>query len=175
MFGTLRKLLRSSTLMAPRFNAAVADALIHVDIGAAEAVNRLLRITDDEQLAGYRRDVFPARLARIVCRESSSSSSAWSGSVSWNSSTKIRLKRFWKCTPHPGIVSNQIARAEQQVEEIERAFALLQRLVPIDARQQFAVQQRREIRVGTYLELGSGPSISASRASSTCARVTPFP
>ena len=78
----------------------LADAPIHIDIGAAEAVNRLLRITDDEQLAGHRRDVFPPRLALIASPARSSSSSACSGSVSWNSSTKMRLKRFWKCTPH---------------------------------------------------------------------------
>ena len=77
MFGTLRNDCCSMTGRACCcFEPIVADALIHADIGAAEAIDRLLRIADDEERAA------DGSLAVAHRAASSSSSSAWSGSVS---------------------------------------------------------------------------------------------
>ena len=47
-----------------------ADAPVGADVGAAEPVDRLLRIADDEQLAGHGRDVASSRSpSRIVGRQ----------------------------------------------------------------------------------------------------------
>ena len=45
-------------------------------------------------------------------------------------------------TSNLGVVPEQVARANEQVEEVERAFARLRRFVQIDTSHQFAVQQR---------------------------------
>ena len=84
---------------------------------------------------------------------SSSRISACSGSVSWNSSTKIRLKRAWNPPPDLRVVAHQVARAEEQIEEVERAGPRLQLVVAIDGAAQVALQQRREIGVGVQPEL----------------------
>src|SRR5262245_7049717 len=51
------------------------------------------------------------------------------------------------------VVANEVARVQQQVEEIERALAGLEPLIPIDTLEEFAVQQCRQIGVGAQLEL----------------------
>ena len=54
--------------------------------------------------------------------------------------------------PHIGPVANEIARAQQQVEEVERATSVLQPFVAVDASLQFVAKQRRQIGVGVGLE-----------------------
>ena len=83
---------------------------------------------------------------------SSSRSSAWSGSVSWNSSTKMRAHRCCSCRANRLVAVHQVARAVQQVEEVQLAAARLQLLVAVEAAAQLVAQQRRQIRVGVALE-----------------------
>jgi len=47
---------RQQQPLAPRHHDAVADAVVDVDVGAAEAEDRLLGIADDEQRAGSKRE-----------------------------------------------------------------------------------------------------------------------
>ena len=49
--------------------------------------------------------------------------------------------------PHLVMIAHQIARADQQIEEIERTEPRLRHFIAIDRLPQFALQQRREIRV----------------------------
>ena len=50
---------------------------------------------------------------------------------------------------HAGVAAHQVARLEQQIEEVERAGARLQRLrTSRSAPAQLALQRRREVRVG---------------------------
>ena len=51
-----------------------------------------------------------------------------------------------------GAVADQIARTQQQVEEVERAMRGLQPFVAVDASLQFLAEQRRQIGVGVGLE-----------------------
>ncbi len=62
-------------------------------------------------------------------RTSSSTISAWSGSVSWNSSTKMCVKPPLQVGADLGAVAHQVPRAQQQVDEVERRRARLERLV----------------------------------------------
>ncbi len=68
--------------------------------------------------------------------------------------------------PHLAVVANQVARAEQQVEEVERAFARLERARSASTHaQQLAVQQRGEVGVGAQ------PGTSSSATQQRVARV----
>src|SRR5262245_23172443 len=51
------------------------------------------------------------------------------------------------------VVANEVARMQQKVEEIERALAGLEPLIPIDTLEELVVQQCRQIGVGAQLEL----------------------
>ena len=48
---------------------ALADDVVDVDVGAAEAVDRLLRVADDEQRAGPQRNLPPVRGSRQASRQ----------------------------------------------------------------------------------------------------------
>jgi hypothetical protein len=120
MFGTLRKLVVSLTTVAPARARALADVAVDPDVGAAEPVDRLLRVADDEEAARDGRDGAPVGL-RGRTTASSRRSSAWSGSVSWNSSTKMCVKRSWK-PRRTSRCPHEVARLQQQVEEVERAL-----------------------------------------------------
>ena len=52
MPGTLRNEVCSVTAVAPLVAEIVGNAPIGADVGAAEAIDRLLRIADDEERAG---------------------------------------------------------------------------------------------------------------------------
>ena len=96
------------------------------DVGAAEAIDRLLRIADDEQLAGNGRDVLPARLVRIVRRQQQQQLGLQRIGVLELVDEDPREARL-EVPPHVRVVAHQIARAQQQIEEVERAVARLQR------------------------------------------------
>ena len=61
---------------------------------------------------------------------------------------EARLKR----PPHARMRREQIARAQQQIDEVERAGAALERFVAVDDIAQLVVQQRGEIAVGGALK-----------------------
>ena len=130
----------------PGRNEAVADSVIGPDIGPPEPVNRLLRVADDEELARHRSDVLPARLAGVGRRQEQQQIGL----------ERIRilelvdedpLEVLLEMPPHLRIVPQQVARAKQEVEEVERARARLERFVGVHACQQLAMQERREVGV----------------------------
>ena len=85
---------------------------------------------------------------------SSSRISACSGSVSWNSSTKIRVNFRCRWPRTASLVADQIARPRQQIGEIERAGGRLQ--LPGTApsrRRSSCCRHGREIGVGVAAEL----------------------
>ena len=83
---------------------------------------------------------------------SNSRISAWSGSVSWNSSTNRCVKRAWNPRRTASLPLTRVAGLEQQVEEVERAGAGFQVLVAIDCPLQLLLQARREVGVGVEPE-----------------------
>src|SRR5215204_1378696 len=150
-------------------NQLFADLPVDMHVGATEPVDRLLRIANQEQLAGRWIDVLPARLAGI--RRS-------------QEQEDFRLQRIGvlefvheqtaeaglKVVPDGGVVANQVARVQQQIEKVERAFARLEKPMAIDALEQLFVQQRREVRVRTQLELVQRVRQQISRLEHACPR-----
>src|SRR5439155_9932688 len=114
---------------------------------APEAVDRLLRIADDEELPRYRSHPAPVALGRIVGREQEQD---------------LRLQRIrvlelvdqemgeppLQVAADGGVAADEITGAQQEVEEVEAAGALLQPLVILDHRPQLVAQPRRQVRTG---------------------------
>ena len=102
----------------------IANLAVEHDIGAAELIDRLLGIADHEQLAGFRRDLAPVRLRRIVRGEQQQD---------------LRLQRIGilkfvdedmreavlQIAAHFGLFAHQIAREQQQIDKIQFACAPL--------------------------------------------------
>ena len=126
--GTLRKLVVSLTGVAPRRDEPLAHVAVDADVGAAEAIDRLLRVADDEEAAGDGDDRAASRPA--------------SGSADAEQQQDLRLQRIGvlelvdedvrearvKPAADAGVAAHQVARLEQQVEEVERAGPRLQLL-----------------------------------------------
>ena len=124
----------------------VADLPIGADIGAPEAIDRLLGIADDKERARpERRFVAFAReppqqigLQRIGVLELVDEQDA-----------EAAAKLFADF----GVVAHQVARLDQQIEKVERAGFLLARFVATQAVAHLFAKQRRQIGVGIVPEL----------------------
>src|SRR5262249_54134311 len=73
-----------------------ADAVVHRDVGTAEAIDRLLGIAASVSEPG-RSATSSQREASGTISHRYSTISAWSGSVSWNSSTNTWSNNCWSC------------------------------------------------------------------------------
>ena len=131
---------------------AVADLAVDADVGAPEAVDRLLRIADEEQRARPRPDLPPVGLVGIVGGEQQQDLGLQRIGVLELVDEDAREARL-EAAPHAGVVAHQIARAEQQIEEVERAGARLELVVAVDRAAQLALQQRGEVGVRGHPEL----------------------
>ncbi len=66
MFGRARKLVRNVTRLAPAASQHLVHAAINADIGAPEAIDRLLRVAHQKELPGNRASFTPVRRSRIA-------------------------------------------------------------------------------------------------------------
>ena len=98
----------------------LADFAIGLDIGAAESVNRLLRIADEKQLARNRRDATPVAPVGIVGGEQQQDLGLERIGVLEFVDEEMREARL-KSASHLRMSRQQIARAQQQIDEIERS------------------------------------------------------
>ena len=129
----------------------VADLLIRLDVGAPEPVNRLLRIADDEQFARMRRDPAPIGFGGIVGRQQHQDLGLQRIAVLElvdEDPREAGLKR----AADLGVAGKQIAAAQEQVDEVERAGTLLQPFVSRNGLAQLDVQERGEVGVGGALK-----------------------
>ena len=104
---------------------AIAGVEEQPDVGPPESVDRLLRVTHEEQARSVDLDVRPRRPAsRPPSTEAAMSiaSSIWIGSVSWNSSMSSREYRSCSARPGLGAVAQQRPGEHQQVVELEPAL-----------------------------------------------------
>ena len=62
------------------------------------------------------------------------------------------LKSRLEIAAHLVNVAHEVPRAQQQIEEVERASAHLQLLISLDAAAQLVAQQRRKIRIRVHRE-----------------------
>ena len=112
---------------------------------------------------------------------SSTTISACSGSVSWNSSTNRCDSRSRNVRRTSASSRSSVAGAQQQVHEIQRALGGLQRVVAIEAGVQVLLQGRRQVGVGAAFELAQrrrrtpAGDPTRPRACAACCRRRRFP
>ena len=152
---------------AARFEQ-LAHFPIRLHVGAPEAVDRLLRVADDEQLARHRGDAAPVALGGIRGAQEQEDFRLQRIGVLELVDEEMR-EPVLKGAPDARMRHQQIAGAQQQIDEVQRACAALQRLVAGDDIPQLLAQERGEIAVGGTLkrvELGGqrlvgGPDLVA--------------
>ncbi len=126
---------------------AALNVLVERDVGAAEAIDRLLGVAHDKQFAGEWAHAMPIGLGAIGGGEQQQD---------------FRLQRIGilelvdedmadallQLGTHGGAVAHEIARDQQQVDEVEHPGALLGVFVVADDRPQLVAQKRREVGAG---------------------------
>src|SRR4029077_9431709 len=105
-----------------QFRAGLVKAGLHLlverDIGAAEAVDRLLRITDQKQFAWNGMRAPPVRSGRIVrCQQKQDFRLQWVGVL------KLVDEEMGvaplQVVSHGGVITDQIASPDEEIEKIE--------------------------------------------------------
>ena len=130
----------------------IADLPIDAHVGPSKTVDRLLGIADEEQRARPRPGASPIRLGVVVSGEQQQNLGL----------QRIRVLKLVDEDPLEArlesltddrVVAHEIARTEEQIEEVERACPRLQLVVPIDRAAKVALQERGEIGVRVHPEL----------------------
>ncbi len=153
MFGLARKLVRSVTGFAPAACKHLVDAAVDADVRPPESIDRLLRVADDEELAGDGSDLPPIRNGGIVRGQEQQDLRLQRIGI-LKLVDEQTLEALLEAAAHLGIISNQVARLEKQIEKVERAGLRLRLLVRVRARAQLFAQERGEIGVRIGLEAG---------------------
>ena len=121
------------------------DRFVKSYVGAAETIDRLLGIAHDEQLAGYRPNLAPVPLRRIISREQHQYLGLQRIGV-LELVYKHAGESLLKFLTHALVVEHQIAGSKQQVQKIQTPGPLLQTAVLFDDRPEIVAKPRREIR-----------------------------
>ena len=108
-----------------------AHLRVDADVGAPKAIDRLLRVADDEELARRRRHRAPVADRGIARREQQQDLGLQRIGVLELVDEQVREAQL-KRGAHLRVIAHEIARRHQQVEEVERAVPRLRRLVAID-------------------------------------------
>jgi hypothetical protein len=130
-------------------------ALVERHVGAAEAIDRLLRVADQEELPGDGPHPPPVGLARVVGGEQQQDLRLERVRVLELVDEDVRVAPL-QVLAHRRVVAHQVAGAEQQIEEVEAAGAALQRLVALDHRPELVAEARREVGAGAVEEVVEG-------------------
>jgi hypothetical protein len=125
---------------------SVLHFLVDSDVRTAEAVDRLLGITNQEQLPRNRTDIAPIGLARIVGGEQQEDLG-----LQWVGILELVDEEVGKSLLQLGanaaVVSNEVARLDEEIEEIEAAGASLQLFVAPDRRLQRLLKEWGKVRI----------------------------
>src|SRR5207245_10059019 len=117
--------LRNAAIALPQLQHAAAaalelsaDARVGTDVGAAETIDRLLRVADDEQLAGH-----------VVGEQQQDLGLDGIGVLELvdEDADELRLQMG----ANVGVRPDQIARLREQIGEVERAGGAFQRLIAL--------------------------------------------
>ena len=128
---------------------ALLDLLIKSNVGAAEAVDRLLWIADQEQLSGNRLNLSPIGFGGIIGSEKQQDLGLeWIGILELVD--KVVREALLQLGPYALVVTNEITRLDQEIEEIEapglRSSSLDRRSPPPAALRGAMAQDRRRLR-----------------------------
>ena len=141
----------------------------------AEPVDGLLRIADDEELAGNRRHVLPTLSPRIVGRQQQQDLGLNGiGVLELVDENPRELRLEMRAAP-PGRSLEQVARARQQIGEVERTGRVLELLIARGRLSQLLLQAGREVGVGRAPELLQIREEVRHAPPAPSARVTPVP
>ncbi len=133
--------------------------LVERYVGASEAVDRLLRIADKKQLAGNGADSPPVCAAGIVGGKQKQDLGLEGIGVLKLVDEKVG-EALLQVTTHAGVIANEVAGLDEEVQKIEPPGFRLENLIVGDRRLQSFVKQRREIRIAGRdedIEIGLGP------------------
>ena len=137
-------------------DAVLGEQVLHVmvedDVGAAKAVDRLLRIADHEELARSRPHPPPAGLVRVVGRKQQQDLRLERVRVLELVDEQVAVAPL-QVGAHRGVRAQQIAGLDQQVVEVQLAERVLRFLVALDRSGELVPKQRHEFRVGRLHEL----------------------
>ena len=137
--------------MARAVREQLTADVVDLDVGATEAVDGLLRVADDEQLARHGPHGTPVPLMRVVRGQQQQELRPGADRC-----PGTRRRRYGRTVTAAGrgplVLLHQRARTVQQVEEVQLAATRLQVLVEIEAAAQLVAQQRREVGVRIALE-----------------------
>ena len=128
----------------PGADELALDALVQPDVGAPEAIDRLLRIAHQEELAGYGSDAAPVPFGRIAGGEQEQQLGLERIGVLELVDEEMAPARL-QAAAHARVVAHQVACPQQQIDEVETAGATLQPLVVLDQRPQVVAQQRCQL------------------------------
>ena len=132
------------------FRAGAKKALLHFliecDVSASEAVDGLLRIADEKQLAGDGADSAPICAAWIVGGKQKEDLGLEGISVLELVDEEVG-EALLQLMTHAGIIANEVAGLNEEVQKIEPPRFGLENLIVRNRRLQSFVKQRREIRI----------------------------
>ena len=92
-------------------------AVVRLDVRAAEPIDRLLRIARRRRASRAAATSASSRAPRCPRPSGRGRTSAWIGSVSWNSSTSSARESLLKVPPHRRMLAEEVSRESQQVLE----------------------------------------------------------
>ena len=125
---------------------SVFHFLVDSNVRAAKAVDRLLRITNQEQLSRNGTDIAPIGLASIIGGEQEEDLGLERVGILELVDEEVS-EALLQLGANAAVVSNEIARLDQEIEEIETTGVSLQVFIGADRRLQRLLKQRRKIRI----------------------------
>jgi hypothetical protein len=132
-------------------NELLLGAFVDGDVGTSEAVDRLLGVAHDEELPGDGDDLAPLADLRIRRGQEQQDLGLQRVGVLELVDEEV-AEALLEPRPHLRVVAHQIARPQQQVEEVEATAATLALLVVGEHGEQLLAQQRREVRLAARHE-----------------------
>ncbi|MFN7977839.1 MAG: hypothetical protein U0P30_06855 [Vicinamibacterales bacterium] len=151
--GTLRNDVRSRTRAALLLER-LADGAIDADVGATEAIDRLLGVADDEERARPCSEIQVRHVGPGVAigrQAHQQLGLQWIGILELVDQQVAEA--LLEIAAHVGVVAHEIACPDQQVEEVEGAGARLPLLVDLHGVAERLVHQRRQVGIRRVAEL----------------------
>src|SRR5262249_54114647 len=133
-------------------NHLLLDRFIERHVRAAKAIDRLLRVTDDEQLPWNRSYLSPLGFFRVISREQHQNLGLQRVRV-LKLIDKYAGESGLQLNSHRCAIAHHIARAQQQIQKVQTPGAFLQPSVLIKHRRKLVPQPRREVRPRALDEL----------------------
>ncbi len=117
--GTLRKLVVSLTSFAPHCSSRSHDGAVDTDVRAPEAVDRLLRVTDDEETAGHRPHLAPVGHVQDRRRQAAGAVRPAADRCPGTRRRRCRVKRSWNPRRTVASFAHEVARLQEQIEKVD--------------------------------------------------------